>query len=74
MFMFKSKKKELSDSNVQLSTTNYSIDDFLIILNKIQELNNKPTQRINNWKLRQQWINNYIDLTIEHITKNNERG
>lgn len=59
MFNFNSKKKQEI----------HSIEDFLIILNKIQELNNEPTPKRNNWRLRQTWINNYIDLTRQEITK-----
>lgn len=66
MFKFKSKKE---DNNVQ---DKLSQKDFLLILDKIQELNNEKTPRINNWKLRQMWINNYIELCKEQITKNSE--
>ena len=48
-------------------TSFYTDEDFLLILDKIQELNNAPTPKINNWKLRQQWINNYIDITKDAI-------
>lgn len=58
--MFKSKKKK---------EPIYSVEDFLIILDKIQELNNEPTPRRNNWKLRQTWINNYINLSKDEILK-----
>ena len=58
MFNFKAKKEEKLNQ-----------EDFLLILDKIQELNNKPTPKINNWKLRQTWINNYIELSKEQITK-----
>lgn len=63
MFKFKSKKKNNTNQN------KLSQEDFLLILNKIQELNNQPTPKINNWKLRQTWINNYIDCTIQNLTK-----
>lgn len=62
MFKFKSKKENITQNELNQ-------EDFLIILNKIQELNNEPTPNRNNWKLRQTWINNYIELSKEQITK-----
>ena len=59
MFKFGKSKKETKEV--------YQSEDFLLILDKIQELNNEDTPSRNNWKLRQQWINNYIDLTREQI-------
>lgn len=58
MFKFKSKKEDKLNQ-----------EDFLLILDRIQELNNTQTPKINNWKLRQTWINNYIELSKEQITK-----
>lgn len=58
MFKFKTKKEDKLNQ-----------EDFLLILDIIQELNNTPTPKINNWKLRQMWINNYIELSKEQITK-----
>jgi len=54
-------------SKKQKNVSVYNDDDFIAILDKIQELNNAPTPKINNWKLRQDWINTYIDLTRESI-------
>ena len=62
MFKFKSKKENETQNELNQ-------EDFLIILNKIQELNNEQTPNRNNWKLRQTWINNYIELSKEQITK-----
>lgn len=59
MFKFNSKKED----------NKLNQEDFLLILDKIQELNNRVTPKKNNWKLRQLWINNYIELTKEQITK-----
>ena len=58
MLKFKTKKEDKLNQ-----------EDFLLILDIIQELNNTPTPKINNWKLRQMWINNYIELSKEQITK-----
>lgn len=42
-------------------------EDFTEILKEIKRLNNEKTPHRNMWKLRQTWINNYIDLTLESI-------
>ena len=47
MFKFKSKKKE-----VKPKERFYSAQEILIILDAIQKLNNQPTPKTNNWKLR----------------------
>ena len=42
-------------------------EDFTEILKEIKRLNNEKTPHRNQWTLRQTWINNYIDLTLESI-------
>ena len=58
MFRFKKSSKVEKD---------YSTGLFVDILEEIKRLNNEKTPRRNNWKLRQTWINNYIDLTINNL-------
>lgn len=67
--MFKNKKKiqELSDEINRLNNQLYinennNIDDFISILQQIQELNNEKSQ----WKHRQTVINNAVNLAIEN--------
>lgn len=64
MLKFKTKKNK-KDKEKQLSQ-----EDFLAILYKIKQLNLTDTPSKNNWKLRQVWINNYINLTIENLLQN----
>ena len=48
-------------------SNDYSKGIFINILKEIRKLNNEPTPRKNNWKLRQLWINTYIDSTINNL-------
>lgn len=67
MFNKKSKEiknlKELADNNIKRwhNIQKENIEDFILILNQIQEFNNSKTQ----WKHRQLEINNTIDLARE---------
>ncbi len=64
MLKFKTKKNKKDKEN------ELSQKDFLAILYKIKELNSTDTPNKNNWKLRQMWINNYINLVIENLLQN----
>lgn len=67
--MFKRKSKEIKNLKESLNNNikryhdvqKENIDDFILILNQIQEFNNSKTQ----WKHRQLEINNTINLARE---------
>lgn len=67
--MFKRKSKEIKNLKESLNNSvkryhnvqKENIDDFILILNQIQEFNNSKTQ----WKHRQLEINNTINLARE---------
>lgn len=67
MFNRKSKEiknlKEIADNSIKRwhNIQKENIEDFILILNQIQEFNNSKTQ----WKHRQLEINNAIDLARE---------
>ena len=64
--MFNKKSKQIQKLNNSIKNSNKkqkeNIEDFILILEQIQELNNTNTQ----WKHRQLTINNSIDLAIEN--------
>ena len=69
-FLFSKKSKQIEDLSEKINKLNKQlyynkkddINDFIFILEQIQETNNENLQ----WKKRQSTINNEIDLVIEN--------